>query len=210
MDDNVRHPDTPTEPPDMPKGRRGQGGEVRVKTSMSGTSRECGGGTGDEGGDEHRPGKPTEPPDEPQLELRDRRDVQVETGEVERHRSVAHRSADAVDDGEAAEEAPQVEGPGKSVMMRRETSIAGERECASGHIRSTRADEENDQHTETGVDDVPEEPPEPPPPPSSPPTPSAPQNEPPSVELEGEWRILTSHNVKRTERIGSVRRQQQP
>jgi len=134
MGDDEHHPDAPTEPPDMPKGRRGRGGEVRVKTSMSGTSRECGGGTGDEGGDKRRPGKPTEPPDEPQLKSRDCGDVQVEIGEVKQHRSVAHRSADAADNREAAEEVPQVEGPGKSAMMRRETSIVGERECASGHV----------------------------------------------------------------------------
>jgi len=51
--DNERRPDTPTEPPDQPAGTTGQEGELWVKMRMSGTSRERGGGMGDEGNDEH-------------------------------------------------------------------------------------------------------------------------------------------------------------
>ena len=73
-------------------------------------SRECGGGTGDEGDDEHCPGKPTEPPDKPQLKSRDHKDIQVKPGgktsQVEYNECTVHRIADTADDGKAAEEAP--------------------------------------------------------------------------------------------------------
>ncbi|KAI9569746.1 hypothetical protein HD554DRAFT_2313462 [Boletus coccyginus] len=116
--------------------------------------------------------------------------VQVEPDgetEVEYNESVTHRSADAVDDGEAAEEAPQVaQVDGESATMYRNASIAGERECAGAHVRSTAADKENDQRTETVDSDIPEKPPEPPPPPSSSAKPTQRRNDPPSVELKGE------------------------
>ena len=70
----------------------------------------------------------------------------------------------------------------------RDTMIAGERGSASAHVRSTRADEENDQRTSSRVDDKPEAPPDPPPPLTNPSAPSARENTPPSIELEGETR----------------------
>jgi len=104
-----------------------------------------------------------------------------------------------VDDGEAVEEVPQVEDLGESATTHRETLVAGEKECASGHIRSMRADAESDQRTSSGVDNVPETPPEPPLPPSSPTAPSAQAwNVPLSVELEGEKRLSASCDVTPT------------
>jgi len=201
--DNEHHPDAPTELPDMPKGTRGQGGEVQVEMSVLGTSRECGGGTGDEGSNKRRPGKPTEPPDEPQLELRDCRDVQVdpggETGQVERNECAAHGIADTGDDKEAAEEALQgAQVDGESTTACQNVSIMGERWCAAhrahGRLTTAAADKENNQRAETIDDNVPETPPEPPPPLIDPAGSSTRENRPPSIELEGERRLSASFN----------------
>ena len=72
--------------------------------------------------------------------------------------------------------------------------IEGERPSALAHGQSTRADED-DQRTQTVDNDVPEGPPEPPPPPDEP---AQRPNVPPSVELEGERRSVTSSDDPRT------------
>ena len=59
----------------------------------------------------------------------------------------------------------------------------------------TTADEENNQRNETDVDDVPEDVLDPSTPFPSPDEPARPQNEPPSVELEGERRCIASCDV---------------
>jgi len=115
-------------------------------------------------------------------------DMQVNPGEC-----AVHKDADMTDDGETAEEAAQVKGQGESTTVCQNVLITGEiGECVSGHIRLTRADEENDQRTKMAVDNVPETPPEPLPPPTGPFTPPIRGNEPLSVKLEGERRPLAS------------------
>ena len=191
--DDEHRPDAPTEPPDTPKGTRGRGGELKAETRTSGMSRGAEEDAGSDGDEERRARKPDEPTGRPQDRPRDRTDVQVDPGE-----RTAHRSAGAVVDGEVVGTRRDMQVEGESARMRRRASIAGESESANAHVRSTRADEENDQRTKTAVDDVPETPPEPPPPPTDPSAPSIQGNKPPSVELEGETKALASFDATPT------------
>ncbi|KAI9571094.1 hypothetical protein HD554DRAFT_2169478 [Boletus coccyginus] len=71
---------------------------------------------------------------------------------------------------------------------------------AGGKVETAdeRAEMTGEESSETAVDDVPRAPPDPPPPLTHPADPSARENGPPSVELEGECRVLTSADVERT------------
>ena len=76
----------------------------------------------------------------------------------------------------------------ESAVTRREASIEGEESSATTHEQSMPGDEETGQHTVPEDDDLPGAPSEPPPPLTSPDEPARRENEPPSVELEGERR----------------------
>ena len=89
----------------------------------------------------------------------------------------------------------QVEG--ENAKRHRDGSIAGERWSARPHERSTATDE-NDQRTSTSNDDIPRAPPEPPPPLTSPDETMRSQDEPPSVELEGERKGVASCDARPT------------
>ena len=84
---------------------------------------------------------------------------------------------------------------GESAGMQQEVSVEAEEWSVSMHMQSTTRAEENSQHTSTGVDDAPRAPPEPPQPPDEA---ANQQNEPPSVELEGERIPNPSCDVRRT------------
>ena len=74
-DDDARHPDEPTEPPDMPEGTRRRGIQEQVETRVSGASRGGAEGTGDDGVETRRPEKPNKP----NHEVEGARDEAVET-----------------------------------------------------------------------------------------------------------------------------------
>ena len=84
---------------------------------------------------------------------------------------------------------------------RRDEAIEEERLTALRHGRSSTAADENDQRNETVDDDVPMGPPEPPLPPDEP---AQRLNRPPSVELEGERRLVTSSENARTSNEADV------
>ena len=84
---------------------------------------------------------------------------------------------------------------GESAGMQQEVSIEAKEWSTSTHMQSTTRAEENSQRTSTGVDDTPRAPPEPPQPPDEA---ANQQNEPPSVELEGERIPNPSCDVRRT------------
>ena len=138
---------------------------------------------------------PDEPPNEPQVELRDPTGIQVEPGgetSVEQDGSVAHEDADARADGMAEEANGGVQDEAERLATCQNALIEGERGSALAQGRSTTADEPTDQWTSTIVDNVAEDPPVPPPPLERPPNA---ENEPPSVELEGERKSLGSCEV---------------
>jgi hypothetical protein len=196
--DDEHRPDAPTEPPDMPEGTRGRGSWERVETGVSRASREVEGGPGDDD-EEHRSLRSDEPPDEPSTETRDRPAVQVEPGgetEAKRNGSIAHGNADAEVDSEVVGAHRDAQVDVESAQTPRDTTSKGERARATAHTRSTTTDEETGQRTETDVDDIPEDPPDPFTPLPMPDQPARPQNEPPSVELEGERRTVASCDVE--------------
>ena len=78
-------------------------------------------------------------------------------------------------------------------MRRRESLSASERECE--HAHTIDGDEENRRRTSTNEYDTPKDPPDPSPPPDKP---ARPEDEPPSAELEGEWKIAASCKVRLT------------
>ena len=146
------------------------------------------------GDEERRPGTADEPPNEAQVKPRDRADVKVEPGRetiAGQNRDVTHECADAGTDDRAEEAHGAVQVEGENAKRRRDVSIAGERVCATAHVRSTTADE-NDQQDETAVDDIPEDPPDPSPLSSNP---AQRQTEPQSVELEGERCTSASFDI---------------
>ena len=75
-----------------------------------------------------------------------------------------HECADAETDGRAEEAHGDVQDKAERSATCRNASIEGERGSALAQGQLTTADEENDQRTSTGVDDVPSPSPEPPPP----------------------------------------------
>ena len=187
--DDERRPDTPTDPPDQSEGTRGRGGEERVESSELRVSRapnDVQEGLGENIDEECRPRRPGEPPNE----ARNPTDVQVEpggkTGEVKRNGCTAHDDADAEVDGEVADTHRDVQNEVESMETRWEASTEGECWSATTHERSSMEAVKNDQRTSMNVNDVPEDPPDPPL--TSPDEPTRPENEPPSVELEGERR----------------------
>ena len=116
-------------------------------------------------------------------EAPDPREVLVDPGgetEARRNGNVAHGDANAEVDREVE---------GESSGTCRDISIKRESWSATAHVRSTTALDEDDQHTSTGDNDVPGIPPAPPEPPDEP---AQRENEPPSVELEGEWNLDAS------------------
>jgi hypothetical protein len=80
MGNNKHHPDTPTEPPDMPEGAREQGRSDRIKMGVSRVSREVEGCAGIGNNKECWLGKPDKPSNKPAIEPRDPKDIQVEPG----------------------------------------------------------------------------------------------------------------------------------
>ena len=209
--DDERCQDAPTEPPDMPEGTRGQGSRKgveadvsrrsrgqadvegakvgAVETSVLQTSRSVQEGPGDGDDEERWPGVLDEPSDEPSVECQDPAGMQVDPGgetKPERNESAALESADTEANGRVAGACRDAQVMGESAGTRRGASIEAEEWSASTHARSTTRAEENGQRTSTGVDDAPRAPPEPPQPPEPPDEAANRQNEPPSVELEGE------------------------
>ena len=138
----------------------------------------------------HCPDGPTEPPDQRKGtrgrggELR----VQLESWEVENDDNEgveAHRKSVVTQEPETHRDMQvQVE----RSRTHRGDSIKGERTSVLVHRESMRA-VENDQHTSTIIDVVPECPPDPPAPPDET---TRPRNKPPSVKLEGERRTHPS------------------
>jgi hypothetical protein len=156
-------------------------------------------GPGEGDDEERRPGVPDEPSDEPNVEPQDPQSVQVEPGgetEARRNECAAHEDANAEVNGEVAGTHRDVQVEVESAQTRRDTTSEGERARATAHTRSTTTDEETGQRTETDIDDVPEDPPDPSTPFPMPDQPARPQNEPPSVELEGERRTVASCDVE--------------
>jgi hypothetical protein len=147
--------------------------------------------------------EPPKPPDEPARLQNDPQSVQVEPGgetSTERNGRIAHGSADEDINGEVAW-ARQVEV--ERVETRRGTSDEAERWSASAHERLTSGDDEHGQRIPTDVEDVPEDPPVPFP---SPDQPANREDEPPSVELEGERIPYTSCDVGPTSNEADVSR----
>ena len=192
-DGDERRPDEPTEPPDKTEGMGGQDCDTRV----SEVSRGVEDGPGENIDEEHRPQRPDGAPDEAQVPA----DVEFEPGgetDVKRNGSAAHEDADAAGDGSAEETHRDVQAEVGSVETCRETSMEGERWCASAHIRSATRAEENGQRISTSDDDVPGTPHHHHTPAPMSDEPARPENEPPSVELEGERNAVTSCEVGRT------------
>ena len=181
----ARRPGGPDQLPDKVEGARVE--EVQRAASKTSRSVQEGPSNGDD--EECRPGVPDEPFDEPSVERQDPAGVQVDPGgktKAERNESAALESADAEADGRVAGVCRDTQVMGESAGTRREASIEAEEWSASTHARSTTRAEENGQRTSTGVNDAPRAPPEPPQPPQPPDEAANRQNEPPSVELEGE------------------------
>ena len=205
--DDERPPDAPTEPPDKPDGMGRREGEQSVEEVEAEVSRASVEGTeaaGDDGDEERRPGKPDEPPDTPQVKSTEPADTQVEPGgetDTERNRSVAHESADAGVDGEVVGTSRDVQNEAETSRTRRGDPIEGERPSALARGQSTMKADEDDQRNEAIIDDLPIGPPDPPPPPDEP---ANRQNEPPSVELEGEREESASSEDARTSNKADV------
>jgi hypothetical protein len=161
-------------------------------TRVVSASRSVEEGAGEDVDEERRAGRPDEPPDRPYVETREPKDVQVEPGgetEAERNGCATLESADTEIDG-------RVVGTCRDVQVEVESARMRVRGSATAYARSTTAVDEKGQRSEMDVEDAPEDPPESPPP--MPDEPPRPQNEPPSVELEGERRDVASCDVERT------------
>jgi hypothetical protein len=98
MGDDKRRPDAPTEPPDMPEGTRGRGSWEQAEMGVFEVARGGERGLGDDSNKDRRPGTS----DEAEVEPRGPTDVEVEPGG-----STVHENADAVVEGEAAEDVRQ-------------------------------------------------------------------------------------------------------
>ena len=210
-DDGARHPVKPTEPPDNAGSARVRDGEERVDARWSRVSEAPRGRTDemvrpgsnagartDSEGDEDVPWSIQDDPEDPG-DSADRRDgIEVEPdGETEarRSRSIAHEDADTDVYREAGGERRDAQVESDSARTQQDVSIERERGSASALECSTTTDEENGQHTSTDDDDVPEDPPDPPDPPDEA---AQRRNEPPSAELEGEWKMAASCEVRLT------------
>ena len=110
--DDKHHPDTPTEPPNMPEGMRGRGSWEWVKTRVSRTLRGAKEGMGSDGDDERQPGMANEPSGRLYNEPQDYTDIQVDPGEC-----TAHQSAGAVVDREVIGTHQDMQVEGESVTM---------------------------------------------------------------------------------------------
>ena len=196
--DDERRPDAPTEPPDKPLDEEVEGARVEgseVETAMAEASRVVQESPDEDGSDERRPGMADEPPDEAQVESRGPDSVQVEPGgetEARRNGGVTHECADTGIDGMAEEAHGDVQFEAERSATCPNASIEGERGSTLAQGRSMTTVEENDKRTSLDVEDVPEDPPEPPPPLTSPDETARSQDEPPSVELEGERKGIAS------------------
>ena len=187
-------PEAPTEPPDKPEGTRRRWGDERAETGVPELSRVVQESPDEDGSDKRRPGMPDEAPDEPSHEMPDPSAVQVEPGgetDVEPGGSVAHEDADATVNNRAEEAHGDVQGEAERLTTCQNAPIEGERQRAPAHARSTTTDE-NNQPTSQDDDDIPRAPPEPPPPLTSPDETTRSQDQPPSVELEGERKGVAS------------------
>ena len=189
--DDKHRSDAPTEPPDMPEGTRRRWGDERAETGVSEVSRGVERGPGDDGDEGRQPGMSDEPPDQPYGAPRNPDRVQVEP-DVEPGGSAVHEDADARVNSMAEEAHSDVQFEAERSATCPNASIKGERGSTLAQGRSTTIVEENDQRTSPDVEDVPEDPPEPPPPLTSPDETARSQDEPPSVELEGERKGVAS------------------
>jgi hypothetical protein len=166
-------------------------------------SRDVEEGPSEDGDEDRRPGVPDEPlaSDELSTETRDRPAVQVEPGgeaEAERNERATLESADAEIDGRVVGTHPDVQVEMESARAQGNALVEGASEHTTAHARSAATDDENDQRTSQDEYDVPGLSPEPPPPFTSPDEPARVENEPPSIELEGERRDVASCDVERT------------
>ena len=203
-DDDARHPDEPTEPPDDAESARVRGGEERIEervsrmlTGRANETAESGGATGartESDSDEGVPGSAEDDPEDQGGATDRRKVVEVEPGsetKARRSGSVAHEDVDADLDREAGEARRDAQVEGESAGTRRDVSIERERGSASAHERSTTTVEETDQRPSSD-DDIPGVPPDTPEPPD---VTAQRRNEPPSAELEGEWEVPASCNA---------------
>ena len=209
--DDERHPDEPTEPPDKPEGAGRRDGERSVeevesrKAEVSRESREGVKGTGDVDDDGRGPGKLHEPSDDLPDTARGPAHVHVDPGggiATDRTERAAceNESGAGVDEVEGARQGVQVEAERSRTC--RGDSIEGERPSALARGQSTTKADENDQHNEETIGDVPEGPPDPPPPPDEP---IQQQNKTPSVELEGERKgVASSENALTGAKTGAL------
>ena len=170
MGNNEHRPDAPTEPPDKPKGMRRRWGEERAEmgvSEMSGVSRGSAWGTGDDGVETRRVMKPSKA----QVESRDPTGVQVKPGgetNVERNGSAMHEDTDMTVNGIAEEAHSGMQDEAERLATCRNVSIEGERGSALAQGQLMTTDKEDNQHSETSVDDIPEDPPDPSPSPDQP------------------------------------------
>ena len=194
MGDDEHRPDAPTEPPNKPEGTRRRWGDERAETGVPELSRGVEESLGVDGNEEGRPGWPDEPPDKPYGAPHDPDSVQVEPGGetiAGRNRDIAHECADAAADVRAEEAHADVQDKAERSATCQDESIAGGRWSARLHERSTMTNE-NDQPTSQDDDNIPRAPPESPPPLTSPDETARSQDEPPSVEREGERKGVAS------------------
>ena len=200
-DDDARHPNEPTKSPDDAESARVRGGEERVEErvprGLRGRADETVGSDSTMGArtesrnDEGVPGSSEVDPEDPGGATDRREEVQVEPGGkagAERSGSVVHESADTDVDEEIGGARRDAQVDGESAGTRRASAREGE--SASAHDQVT--DEQSDQRPSTDDDDVPEMPPAPPEPPDEA---ARRGNEPPSAELEGEWKVPASYEV---------------
>ena len=116
MDDDARHPDEPTEPPDNAKSARVRGGQRRVEVDVSrmlrGRADKTVGSDSTMGtrteldSDEGVPGSTEVDPEDPGSAMDRREDVEVEPGgktEARRTGSIAHKDVDVDVDREVGE-----------------------------------------------------------------------------------------------------------
>jgi hypothetical protein len=156
MGNNKRHPDVPTEPPDMPEGTRGWGSWERVEMGVSRVLREVKGDLGNDD-EEQRPLRSDEPPDEPRGKMWDSPAIQVEPGgktEAKQSERATLESTDAEIDGRVIGTCWDSQVEVESTQMWH-TISKGETVRTTVHIWSTTTDEENGQCNEMNVEDVP-------------------------------------------------------
>ena len=128
-------PNAPIEPPDMPKGTRGWGVELRAETRTLGMSRGAEQDVGSNGNKEHQARKPDEPSGRPQDEVQDCTEVQVDPGKC-----ATHKNMDVTDNRETTVADRKATGTaqvkGESTRTLRIMSITGESKYVSRHIHT--------------------------------------------------------------------------